>query len=121
MQRSVLFRRWSSGISTLPKRIEALAVDVSCADDELTVLLADGRTVSVPVAWFPRLLAVTRKRRADWKLIGGGIGIHWDSIDEDISVASLLQPENFVRLSPGPLQPRRKKRLVKVRRQSARG
>jgi hypothetical protein len=108
-------------MSTLAKRSEALAVEVSCAGDELTVLLADGRTVSAPVAWFPRLLAATRKQSDDWELIGGGIGIHWESIDEDISVASLLQPENFVRLSPGPLQPTRKKRLVKVRRQSARG
>ena len=108
-------------MSTLPKRSEALAVEVSCTGDDLTVLLADGRTVSAPVAWFPRLLAATRKQRDDWELIGRGIGIHWESIDEDISVASLLQPENFVRLSPGPLQPRRKKRLVKVRRQSARG
>ncbi|MBI3065094.1 MAG: DUF2442 domain-containing protein [Deltaproteobacteria bacterium] len=108
-------------MSTLPKRSEALAVDVSCTNDELTVILADGRTVSAPIAWFPRLLAATRKQRDDWELIGGGIGIHWESIDEDISVASLLQPENFVRLSPGALQPRRKKRLVKVRRQSARG
>ncbi|MBI2365416.1 MAG: DUF2442 domain-containing protein [Deltaproteobacteria bacterium] len=108
-------------MSTLPKRSEALAVDVSCTNDELTVILADGRTVSAPIAWFPRLLAATRKQRNNWELIGGGVGIHWESIDEDISVASLLQAENFVRLSPGPLQPRRKKRLVKVRRQSARG
>jgi len=108
-------------MSTLPRRSEALAVDVSCTDDELTVFLADGRTVSAPVAWFPRLPAAARKQRDDWELIGGGIGIHWESIDEDISVASLLQPENFVRLSPGPLPPRPKKRLEKVRRQSARG
>ena len=108
-------------MSILPKRSEALAVEVSCTGDELTVLLADGRTVSAPLAWFPRLLAATRKQRDDWKLIGGGIGIHWESIDEDISVASLLQPENFVRMSPRSPQPTRKKRLVKVRRQSARG
>jgi len=108
-------------MSGLPKRIEALAVEVSCTGDELTVRLADGRTVSAPVAWFPRLFAATRKQRNGWELIGGGIGIHWESIDEEISVASLLQPENFVRLSPGPLHPTRKKRLVKVRHQSARG
>ena len=108
-------------MSILPKRSEARAVEVSCTGDQLTVRLADGRTVSAPVAGFPRLLAATRKQRHDWELIGGGIGIHWESIDEDISVASLLQPDNFVRLSPGPLQPRRKKRLVKVPRQSARG
>ena len=97
-------------MSILPKRSEALAVDVSCTNDELTVILADGRTVSAPVAWFPRLLAATRKQRDDWELIGGGIGIHWESVDEDISVASLLQPENFVRMAPGPRQPRPKSR-----------
>src|SRR3989337_3860838 len=108
-------------MSTLLKRSEALAVEVSCTSDELTVLLADGRTVSAPLAWFPRLLASTRKQRDDWELIGGGIGIHWESIDEDISVARLLQPENFMRLPNEPLQPTRKKRPAKLRGQSTRG
>ncbi len=85
-------------MSTLPKRAEALAIDVSCPSDMLTVVLTDGRTVSVPVAWFPRLLEATAKQKADWELIGGGIGIYWEAIDQDISVASLLQPEHFVRL-----------------------
>ncbi|MBI3001023.1 MAG: DUF2442 domain-containing protein [Deltaproteobacteria bacterium] len=108
-------------MSISPTRSEALAIDVSCTADTLTVVLADGRTVSVPVAWFPRLLAATPKQRADWELIGGGIGIHWESIDEDISVASLLQPENFMRLPNEPRQPTRKKRPVKLRGQSTRG
>jgi hypothetical protein len=86
-------------MSTLPKKSEALAMDVVCTADTLTIVLADGRTVSVPLAWFPRLLEATPKQRADWELIGGGIGIHWEAIDEDISVASLLQPENFVRMA----------------------
>jgi len=107
-------------MSISPTRSEALAIDVSCTADTLTVVLADGRTVSVPVAWFPRLLAATPKQRADWELIGGGIGIHWESIDEDISVASLLQPENFMRLPNEPLQPTRKKRPAKLRGQSTR-
>jgi hypothetical protein len=47
--------------------------------------------------WFPRLLSATPKQRAEWVPIGGGIGIHWEEIDEDILVASLLQPENFMR------------------------
>jgi len=64
----------------------------------LNVVLVDGRTVSVPLAWFPRLLGADRKQRAAWELIGGGIGIHWEGIDEDISVASLLHPENYMRL-----------------------
>ena len=85
-------------MSTLVERAEALAVTVSCTDHELSVVISDGRTVAVPLAWFPRLVAASPKQRADWELIGGGIGIHWDAIDEDISVASLLQPENFMRL-----------------------
>ena len=85
---------------------EALAVDVSSSDDSLTVVLDDGRTVSVPLVWFPRLLAATPQQRRDWEPIGGGIGIHWEAIDEDISVASLLQPERFMRLA-GPSRRRR--------------
>jgi hypothetical protein len=82
---------------------EALAVDVSCSDDELTVVLDDGRSVSVPLEWFPRLAAATPRQRKQWEPIGGGIGIHWDAIDEDISVASLLQPERFMRIAEGGL------------------
>ena len=72
------------------KRKESFAVDVVSSREALTVTLDDGRSVSVPLAWFPRLLAATRRQRRDWTLIGGGIGIHWEAIDEDISVASLL-------------------------------
>ena len=86
---------------TLVDSSEALAVEVSCSDDALTVVLDDGRTVSVPIVWFPRLLNATSKERGDWELIGGGLCIHWESIDEDISVASLLRPERFMRL-PNP-------------------
>src|SRR2546421_6907922 len=75
-----------------------IAVEVSCSDDVLSVTLSDGREVSVPLAWFPRLLAAAPKQRAKWEFIGGGIGIHWPAIDEDISIASLLQPQNFMRL-----------------------
>src|SRR5580693_6104659 len=85
-------------MSTLGRGNEALVVEVSCTSDLLNVVLSDGRTVSVPLAWFPRLLEATPAQRADWELIGGGMGIHWEAIDEDISVASLLQPENFMRL-----------------------
>jgi hypothetical protein len=92
-------------MSTLVERAEALAVDVSCTDDDLSVVLSDGRTVAIPLAWFPRLLRASSKQRADWELIGGGVGIHGESVDEDISVASLLQPENFMRLPDNALQP----------------
>jgi hypothetical protein len=92
-------------MSTSVERAEALAVAVSCTNDELSVVLSDGRTVLVPLAWFPRLVRASARQRADWELIGGGIGIHWDAVDEDISVASLLQPENFMRLPHEALQP----------------
>jgi len=85
---------------TLEDKTEVLAVDVSCTKDELTVVLSDGRAVTVPLVWFPRLLGASARQRSKWELIGGGIGIHWEAIDEDISVASLLQPENFMRM-PG--------------------
>jgi len=92
-------------MSTLVERAEALAVDVRCTDDDLSVVFSDGRTVAVPLAWFPRLVGASAKQRAGWELIGGGVGIHWESVDEDISVASLLQPENFMRLPDKALQP----------------
>ncbi len=92
-------------MSTLVERAEALAVDVSCTDDNLSVVLSDGRTVAVPLAWFPRLVGASAKQRAGWELIGGGVGIHWEAVDEDIPVASLLQPENFMRLPNKALQP----------------
>ena len=66
------------------------AVDVSFTDDELTVTLADARRVSAPLEWFPRLLRATPEQRANWRLIGRGVGIHWKDVDEDISVRSLL-------------------------------
>ena len=109
---------------TLLASSEALAVDVSCSNDSLTVVLNDGRTVSVPLVWFPRLLAATSQQRKDWEAIGGGIGIHWEAIDEDISIASLLQPERFMRLANTALQPTsraRRKAKSKRRLRAARG
>ena len=82
---------------TLVQHREPLALEISCSNDELAVVLDDGRTISVPLAWFPRLLQASAKQRKEWELIGGGIGVHWEAIDEDISVASLLQPEKFIR------------------------
>lgn len=69
------------------------AVSVECTDDELRVALDDGRKLSVPLAWFPRLLAATPAQRDDWRLIGGGEGIRWESLDEDLSVRGLLRGE----------------------------
>lgn len=101
-------------MNTLAEKTEALAVEVSCSRDALSVTLTDGRVVSVPLVWFPRLADASPRQRSDWELIGGGIGVHWDAIDEDISVASLLHPENFVGLPlgkrpPSRARPRRKR------------
>jgi hypothetical protein len=59
-------------------------------DDTLSVDLSDGRTIAVPLAWFPRLLHASPQERNKWRLIGKGDGIHWEAIDEDISIANLL-------------------------------
>jgi hypothetical protein len=67
------------------------AIDVRCTNDALQVTLSDGRIISVPLAWSPRLVAATPAQRKNWRLIAGGVGIHWDQIDEDISVRSLLR------------------------------
>ena len=69
---------------------EALAQKLVVTDDSLLVDLADGRTITVPLAWFPRLTHGTAAERANWRLIGRGTGIHWPDLDEDISVESLL-------------------------------
>jgi hypothetical protein len=68
-----------------------LALDVRFSEDALHVSLADGREVSVPLEWFPRLRDATPEQRNHWRLIARGIGIHWEDVDEDISVASLLR------------------------------
>ena len=66
------------------------AVDVKVTDDALTVQLEDGRTLAVPLVWYPRLLHGTKRERARWRFIGRGVGIHWPSLDEDISIDGLL-------------------------------
>ena len=68
----------------------AKAQSVSVTDSELIVRLADGRTVSVPLAWYPRLFYGTPEERQNWKLLGEGEGIYWPELDEDIAVAHLL-------------------------------
>src|SRR5258708_4138878 len=63
---------WRNGMSTLAIEVEPLAIDVSCSDDSLTAVLADGREISVPLVWFPRLQKATQEERREWRLIGGG-------------------------------------------------
>jgi Protein of unknown function (DUF2442) len=65
--------------------------DVSTTDDELSVRLMDGRTITVPLAWYPRLIDATPEQRAHWEVSGAGYGIHWPDLDEDLSTEHLLR------------------------------
>lgn len=67
-----------------------LALAVAITDDAVTIDLVDGRTISVPIAWYPRLAQGTSTERANWRLTGRGEGIHWPELDEDLSVDGLL-------------------------------
>lgn len=67
------------------------AADVRFERDLLHVRLSDGREISVPLEWFPRLRDATDEQRRNWRLIGRGVGIHWEDVDEDVSVAGLLR------------------------------
>ena len=78
-------------MSTLIVETEPRAMQVVVTDDELTVHLVDGRRVSAPLVWYPRLLRASTEQRNDWQLIGEGEGIHWPQIDEDLSVAGILR------------------------------
>jgi hypothetical protein len=68
-----------------------LATNVRFDDEMIHVDLADGRSISAPLEWFPRLRDATAAQRDNWRLIGRGVGIHWEELDEDLSVAGLLE------------------------------
>ena len=71
-------------------RLSALARTVECSDESLTVELTDGRKLTVPLDWYPRLKSGSPAERQHWELIGEGDGIHWPELDEDVSVEGLL-------------------------------
>lgn len=77
-------------ITSQPKPGERI-LDVRVGSDTLSVDLADGRSISVPLAWFPRLLHASAEQRSRWELAGGGFGVHWPDIDEDLSSEGLLR------------------------------
>ena len=77
-------------MSSLALQIEPRAQQVLCTADELVVSLADGRTLTVPLAWFPRLAGASAQDLAEVELLGDGEGIHWPALDEDLSVRGLL-------------------------------
>ncbi len=78
-------------ISSSVSPTAVLAVDVRFTDDALIVRLSDGREVSVPLEWFPRLRDADQAQRKNWRFIAKGIGIHWEDVDEDIAVSTLLR------------------------------
>jgi DNA-binding NtrC family response regulator len=108
-------------MSTLEIQFEPLAVAVSTTTNALRVVLADGRELSVPLAWFPRLKNATEKQRSQWRLIGGGIGIHWPLVDEDISVESLLARPQLARRSGIISLTEMEKRAIREALEYARG
>ncbi len=91
-------------MSTLVLEIEPLATTVAVTDDELTMDLADGRRISIPLAWYPRLLSATQQERENWQLLGDGYAIEWRDLDEHIGIEGLLagrhsgeSPQSFKR------------------------
>jgi hypothetical protein len=78
-------------MGTLALQADERVADVEVSEDTLTVALMDGRTISVPLVWYPRLLKATAKQRKNWQIAGGGYGIHWPDVDEDLSTEGLLR------------------------------
>lgn len=89
--------------TSAPEALAPTATSVAVDDDEIVIELSDGRSVSVPLAWYPRLLHATKREREDFRLTGSGRGIHWPQIDEDISVESVLGGRPSME-SPGSLK-----------------
>jgi len=73
------------------KKADERVLEVGFTDDALSVSLRDGRVISVPLAWYPRLLNATPAQRKNWEIAGGGYGIHWPDVDEDLSTEGLLR------------------------------
>ena len=78
-------------MGTLALAADERVAEVELTDDNLIVSLMDGRTISVPLVWYPRLLNATPKQRRHWQIAGGGYGIHWPDIDEDLNTEGLLR------------------------------
>ncbi len=78
-------------MSILPIKIDPHAIDVAIDESAVHFVLADGREISAPLEWFPRLRDATPKQRLNWRLIGKGIGVHWPEIDEDVAVATIMR------------------------------
>jgi hypothetical protein len=77
-------------MSILERANEPLAIGLAITDTELVVTLSDGRKLSVPIAWYPRLANATPEQRRNWQILGPGVGFHWPDVDEDLSVEGML-------------------------------
>jgi hypothetical protein len=78
-------------MSTLAIKFDGHAIDVNFTKTSLHLILADGREISAPLEWFPRLRDATESERQDWRFIGNGMGVHWPKVDEDVSVKTLIR------------------------------
>jgi hypothetical protein len=88
-------------MSTSELRAGEAVRDVRFSDDTLSVDLVDGRTITVPLVWYPRLLQATPAQRANWEIVGAGYGIHWPDVDEDLSTEGLLRGSPAPRVTAG--------------------
>jgi len=77
-------------MNTLAVELHPQAYNIKCTDDSLIVELVDGRTISAPLVWFPRLAQASKKQLDHWELLGDGEGVHWPEVDEDLSINGLL-------------------------------
>jgi hypothetical protein len=111
-------------VSDFPPR----GINVKLTDDELIVQLEDGRTLAVPLVWYPRLLHGSKREREDWRFIGRGVAIHWPALDEDISIEGLLagrrsgeSQNSLKRWFAGRVSARSNKRVQPTARRTRRG
>ena len=97
-------------MGTLGLAADERVAGVEINSDTLAVSLMDGRTISVPLVWYPRLLNATKAQRRNWQIAGGGFGIHWPDIDEDLSTEGLLRGAPAPRQNPKASKPGARKR-----------
>ncbi len=96
-------------MNTSPLKIDGRVEAVYFTRNSLVVDLMDGRTISVPLTWYPKLLKATLKERAHWEICGGGYGIHWPELDEDLSIEGLLRGSSV----PNPTKAKLPKKPIK--------
>jgi hypothetical protein len=102
-------------MNTLAHQVNERVEAVHFTRDSLVVDLMDGRSISVPLTWYPRLLKATPKQRASWEICGGGYGIHWPEIDEDLNTEGLLRG---ARAPSGNLKKTTKRQTPRTKRRS---